>query len=258
MRPSYCFPLSPQNHLKNCEPKRRCSLIQHRAAWLPLSLDRDLRGIWGFGGAASGQRPYPDSVVLALGSSWIQNLPYAPTPMGMKSSLFERQMVLDPPLLTCVESFPFIWSPSCIIPAINYSLEIALFRIFFHYDYYVVFFYQISSSDLKTLPDKFSFPSSTFSNPITYVHIHLFIHCLWVGTLHVQGKDIKNMAQRKGWKESCKAFLLGFSAFWEKFFFIFFHGFWPVVVCNNHFEVNTPWRARLEKSPRHDKALVIL
>lgn len=121
------------------EPKRRCSLIWHRASWLPLSLDRDLRGVWGSGEAPSGQRTYPNSVVLALASSWIQSLPYVPTPMGMKSFLFERKMILDPPFGTCIESFPFIWSSSCMIPAINYSLEIALFNAFLHFDCYGIF-----------------------------------------------------------------------------------------------------------------------
>lgn len=173
----YCFPLSPQIHFKNHDPKRRCSLIWHRAAWLPLFLDRDLGGIWGSGGDASGQRPYPDSVVLALGSSWIKNLPYAPTPMVMKSSLFERQMILDPPLLTCIASFPFIWSPSCIIPAINYSLEIALFNILLHCDCYGIFF--IRSQVLMWKLDLINF-SSPPQHSVTLLHMCAYIY-LFIG-----------------------------------------------------------------------------
>lgn len=86
-------------------------------------------------------RPEVISQLSGIGS-WIQlnsELPHAPTPAQMESSLFERQMILDPPLLTYIELFPFISNPFCIIPAINYSLENALLNIFFHYDCYGIF-----------------------------------------------------------------------------------------------------------------------
>lgn len=98
----FCFPLQ-QNNFKTPKSKRRGAVIQYGMvlplweARLPVSLDYDLRGIWGLGAAASCQRPYSGSVVLACSSSWIESLPYALTPVGMESSLCEKQMILAPP-----------------------------------------------------------------------------------------------------------------------------------------------------------------
>lgn len=113
-----CFPLW-QNHFEIPERKREAPAIQYGMvlplweARLPVSLDWDLWGICGPGAATSCQRPYPDSMVLALGSSWIHSLPYAVTPTGIKSSLYVRHMILAQPYTELHEfiSFPFHFKP---------------------------------------------------------------------------------------------------------------------------------------------------
>lgn len=60
---------------------------------------------------------------------------------------------------------PFISSSFCITSAVNYSLRIPL--TYFFLLIATVSFRRRSSSNWKIRSDKFSFPSSTFSDPIT-------------------------------------------------------------------------------------------
>lgn len=98
---------------------------------------------------------------------------------------------------------------SCMRPAINYSLGIP-FLTYFFFSIAMVYFRQRSSSNLKTWSDKYFFHSSAFSNPTTYVCMHLFIPWLWDGILHGQGKDVNNVPRGKAWKENHKDSLLRF------------------------------------------------
>lgn len=134
MRPSYCFPLW-QNHLKAHEPKSRaaaCMAWSCLAASLPGQRPQRNLGVW-----SSCLRTEAISRLLDPAEFKVYHMPQLP--MGMESSLLERQIILHPPLLTYTEPFSFISSPSCIIPATSYSLEIALFNIFLHFDCYGIF-----------------------------------------------------------------------------------------------------------------------
>lgn len=189
-------------------------------------------------------RPEVISQLSGTGS-WIQlnlELPYAPTPTGMESSLLERQMILDPPLLTCIESFPFISSPSCIIPAINYSLENALCNIFF--SFWLVCY--LLERDLVQIwkPDLINFPfppqhSVTLLQMCTYIYLFIGFE---LGQYMSREKTEKH-GQKKRMKRKLQGFLTQAlvpfeeNSFWH-FFTVF--GLCFVVVCNNHFEVNTP------------------
>lgn len=116
-------------------PRAQKLHVWHGVACLPLSRDRGLRGIRGSGAAASGQRPYPDS--------WIQlnsKFTICPnSPWGWNLLCLRDKLFCIPLYLTYTEPFSFISSPSCIIPATSYSLEIALFNIFLHFDCYAIF-----------------------------------------------------------------------------------------------------------------------
>lgn len=191
-----------------------------------------------------GQRPLgvgssclrPEAMTWLHGTgSWIQlNSKFTICPNSHGDEIFPvlEANGFTSPFIDMYWIFPFHFKPLLYDPSQKLFPRNCLYLTYFFILIAMVSFRRRSSSNLKTWPDRFSFPSSRFSNSTTYVYIHLFILWLWVRIVYVQGKDIKTWPKEKDEKKTARTSYSGFSAFWGKFFLTFFHSFW-LVLCGS-------------------------